>query len=277
MSCSRSSREFYDETEMKWTCKACTYSNYPRSKKCTVCCQPRNTSLIIGDIVANATTTTPGSPHNQKQSGGHGNEKDPDDPRRRADQRQRDIYKTRGEMHSPSSDKWWAAGSALQKWPCQVCTYENGVKNARCVMCFTKRGSQLPPTLPPNVDYSSAINELANQAAANLHIGMSGDEKRVRADSLSNKQQQQQQSHQHRTFVKQQQQQQQMSQASVQQDVVDDKTAAMVISHQAQHRSTSDLANTATAAIDSDGEDHDLDEIDGMDAPTGDGGHVGSQ
>ena len=79
MSCgSRGSSREQFENESKWPCKVCTYENFARSTKCTVCCQPRLSPLmIIGE----------------NDGGGLKSDKDIEREERRHRDRQRDIYK----------------------------------------------------------------------------------------------------------------------------------------------------------------------------------------
>lgn len=60
---------------------------------------------------------------------------------------------------------------------CVMCTYVNGIRNHRCVMCYTPKSFSMTPYVTAPLDYHSVVNELAAQAVADLSISDSPPDK----------------------------------------------------------------------------------------------------
>ncbi|XP_070541181.1 ubiquitin thioesterase ZRANB1-like [Ptychodera flava] len=84
----------------KWSCRTCTYLNWPKSNKCLQCYTPKG-----GTIIANES----GSPRT-------GSRRQP--------------------PTSPDSDK---SKNRTVKWTCSACTYDNWPKAKKCVLCHSPR------------------------------------------------------------------------------------------------------------------------------------------
>ncbi|XP_006817899.1 ubiquitin thioesterase ZRANB1-like [Saccoglossus kowalevskii] len=84
----------------RWSCKSCTYLNWPKAINCMQCHSPKG-----GNIIANES----GSPRSSTR---------------------------RKPPTSPDSDK---SRSRMMKWNCSACTYDNWPRSKKCVLCHTAR------------------------------------------------------------------------------------------------------------------------------------------
>lgn len=103
-------------TASTWQCKSCTYLNWARSTKCTICKSSR----------------LPGSSVNENA-------------------RSRSLIRTRAPQTVDNSqainnDRNRVLCQSAKKWICVACTYENWPKAKKCVICMTGRGRLSPET-----------------------------------------------------------------------------------------------------------------------------------
>lgn len=105
--------------KQKWNCTACTYLNWPRSKKCVQCHTPR--LLSCSNTAHSSRRSSPRSPNSPNQTLKINNQQ----------------IKTLDSSNNTTN----AINNALKKWSCKVCTYQNWPKSQRCVMCHVNRSS----------------------------------------------------------------------------------------------------------------------------------------
>ncbi|KAI0207295.1 Ubiquitin thioesterase zranb1-B [Lamellibrachia satsuma] len=122
----------------KWACEYCTYENWPASKKCTLCRAPKPLQYICEEVPA-------------------------DKP---------DIYQMgslASPSESPSSSNTSVRSSSEQsnKWACQVCTYLNWPKAARCTQCLMPRS----PPVKVVARTTSAGHDRMQPLSINVSIG----------------------------------------------------------------------------------------------------------
>lgn len=109
-----------NEAEYKWTCKQCTYGNWPSAHTCVMCnFDPRNS--INKNHIAECVSY----------------DKD----------RNNLIDKEYSSSHDDImnlNEKNGACSSInkLTKWPCSVCSYANWIKSECCVMCKTQKSNE---------------------------------------------------------------------------------------------------------------------------------------
>lgn len=142
--------------QSKWLCSACTYSNWPNSKHCTMCNTlrgrqkpaPVSTGNDSGRIVGSgdAGVGIGASILDYAPSlgavGGGGVQDDVRTP----SQHWRDSPSnrfTRSKMGKKSS----AENRVQKKWKCVKCTYENWSRASKCVMCQTAKNKTPSPPL----------------------------------------------------------------------------------------------------------------------------------
>ncbi|XP_073541234.1 ubiquitin thioesterase ZRANB1 isoform X2 [Phyllobates terribilis] len=118
---------FSMENSSKWSCHLCTYLNWPRAIRCTQCLSQRRTR----------------SPTESPQSSGSGlrSVPSPVDPC--------EEYNDRNKLNIKG-----------QHWTCSACTYENGAKAKKCVVCDHPSPNNMDSIeLADTDEASSLINE----------------------------------------------------------------------------------------------------------------------
>ncbi|KAG9484645.1 ubiquitin thioesterase ZRANB1 isoform X2 [Eleutherodactylus coqui] len=118
---------FSMENSSKWSCHMCTYLNWPRAIRCTQCLSQRRTR----------------SPTESPQSSGSGlrSVPSPVDPC--------EEYNDRNKLNIKG-----------QHWTCSACTYENGAKAKKCVVCDHPSPNNIDSIeLADTDEASSIINE----------------------------------------------------------------------------------------------------------------------
>ncbi|KFM58883.1 Ubiquitin thioesterase Zranb1, partial [Stegodyphus mimosarum] len=105
------------QDETKWTCNVCTFENWPKSLKCTICLSPKQSHLISQD-------------------------------------KSQDIYMM-APLISETCSNSTAQSSSMQpnphnKWSCSVCTYLNWPRATKCTQCSSKRKQYPSPTESSN-------------------------------------------------------------------------------------------------------------------------------
>ncbi|XP_044152041.1 ubiquitin thioesterase ZRANB1 isoform X2 [Bufo gargarizans] len=118
---------FSMENGSKWSCHMCTYLNWPRAIRCTQCLSQRRTR----------------SPTESPQSSGSGLRSIPSpvDPC--------EEYNDRNKLNIKG-----------QHWTCSACTYENGAKARKCVVCDHPSPNNIDSIeLADTDEASSIINE----------------------------------------------------------------------------------------------------------------------
>lgn len=118
---------FSVENSSKWSCQLCTYLNWPRAIRCTQCLSQRRTR----------------SPTESPQSSGSGLRSIPGpiDPC--------EEYNDRNKLNIKG-----------QHWTCSACTYENGAKAKKCVVCDHPTPNNMDAIeLADTDEASSIINE----------------------------------------------------------------------------------------------------------------------
>ena len=122
----------------KWACEYCTYENWLASKRCTLCRAPKPLQYICEDVPA-------GRP---------------------------DIYQM-GSLASPSESALTSnsgvstSSDQSQKWACQVCTYLNWPKSARCTQCLMPRS----PAVKAVARKTSSGRDRMQPLSVNVSIG----------------------------------------------------------------------------------------------------------
>ncbi|RWS26987.1 Ubiquitin thioesterase Zranb1-like protein, partial [Leptotrombidium deliense] len=99
------------ESRGKWSCKRCTFENWPKSLNCTICFAAKHSSLIIG---------------NEEQ----------------------DIYKIAPLIVNSEASE--SKNSFNNKWICEMCTYLNWPKSTKCTQCLTRRKKSLSRSSSPD-------------------------------------------------------------------------------------------------------------------------------
>lgn len=116
------------QEDEKWACSYCTYENWPKSIKCTICLSPRPQHLI-SDV---------------------------------AHPSERDIYKmapliTESENKSnqceQDSSSAFSSNNPYNKWACPGCTYLNWPRATKCTQCLTTRNG-ISPTSPTSMIFN---------------------------------------------------------------------------------------------------------------------------
>lgn len=114
----------------KWVCQHCTYENWPKALRCTLCLNPRPTHLIEEE----------------------------------APLEERDIYKILplvAELPTPSIP---SSNNPYQKWACSRCTYLNWPRSAKCTQCRSLRsppssgGASSPPPVMGGGHHAGALS-----------------------------------------------------------------------------------------------------------------------
>ncbi|XP_073402514.1 ubiquitin thioesterase ZRANB1 isoform X2 [Dendrobates tinctorius] len=134
---------FSMENSSKWSCHLCTYLNWPRAIRCTQCLSQRRTR----------------SPTESPQSSGSGlrSVPSPVDPC--------EEYNDRNKLNIKG-----------QHWTCSACTYENGAKAKKCVVCDHPSPNNIDSIeLADTDEASSLINE---QDRARWRSGCSSGQRR---------------------------------------------------------------------------------------------------
>ncbi|XP_075113787.1 ubiquitin thioesterase ZRANB1 isoform X2 [Leptodactylus fuscus] len=134
----------------KWSCHMCTYLNWPRAIRCTQCLSQRRTR----------------SPTESPQSSGSGlrSVPSPVDPC--------EEYNDRNKLNIKG-----------QHWTCSACTYENGAKAKKCVVCDHPAPNNIDSIeLADTDEASSIINE---QDRARWRSGCSSGNSQRRSPPMS--------------------------------------------------------------------------------------------
>ncbi|XP_064465710.1 ubiquitin thioesterase ZRANB1-like [Ornithodoros turicata] len=106
----------------KWVCQHCTYENWPKALRCTICLNPRPPHLIEEE----------------------------------APLEERDIYKISPLVAEPTAPSI-PCSNPYQKWSCIRCTYLNWPRSTKCTQCRAPRSP--PPSAgasPPVTNYAGA-------------------------------------------------------------------------------------------------------------------------
>ncbi|VDD81151.1 unnamed protein product [Mesocestoides corti] len=160
------------EETAKWTCLRCTYANWPRSKRCTLCEAPRDLPSIEDEMhrvdLGNS----------KKATGGWSC------PTCTFDNWAASVKCTQCGTSSPlpsvsrSSIEPESSSSLTQlgfvKWTCSSCTYENWPKSKTCVMCNAPPPEAAHSVSNPNDDWLSACKAV-----------ITGDDKALQSFLLS--------------------------------------------------------------------------------------------
>lgn len=118
---------------VKWTCQICTYENYPKAVRCTICSSPKQSHVISQD---------------QSQ----------------------DIYMMApliSETCSNSASQSSTSSNPYNKWACHMCTYMNWPRSSKCVQCLTLRKHNSPPS--PNENNSAQNYASSDQDSSSLY------------------------------------------------------------------------------------------------------------
>ncbi|KAK7110925.1 ubiquitin thioesterase Zranb1-like [Littorina saxatilis] len=139
-------KESATEEGKKWPCEYCTYENWPVAKRCTLCHAPRPPQFITDHV-------------NDEQ----------------------DIYKMAALVQNKNSDSSAGTGGGTagtnvavlssstsvvnagigcsgiaSKWACNMCTFLNWPRSARCMQCLSPRHKASPPQSSPSGDPAKA-------------------------------------------------------------------------------------------------------------------------
>ena len=109
----------------KWSCPACTYSNFAVAQKCTMCQQPRTTTMDAASADIYQLNASSGSSTQQEQA-------------------QQPIPATYID--------------SVEKWPCDQCTFLNYPRAARCTQCGSSRliGTSRVSPVQPSIDTNTS-------------------------------------------------------------------------------------------------------------------------
>ncbi|XP_022672283.1 ubiquitin thioesterase zranb1-B-like isoform X1 [Varroa destructor] len=150
----------------KWNCSRCTYENWPRALRCTLCGAGRAhpPAPLIEETEPRAVTPPPASAitqqHHQKQSvtyNGSNNATAVHGCTGSPSSNQNSSPDTPIPLSSLGSLSLSSPGP-LGKWPCPKCTYLNWPKSARCVQCRGSRpGAALTKSGPPGSPATSSL------------------------------------------------------------------------------------------------------------------------
>ena len=137
----------------KWTCKACTYSNWPNATTCIMCSSPRTTvkpsRMVVPrseSILDYASEAVIGSAITESLKKG---------------------LKPKLSPHHEARQ--------TRKWRCSSCTYENWLRSLKCVMCSKQR-----PASPSLSDRGTSngydrsithVGEKSSRGAVGTHVG----------------------------------------------------------------------------------------------------------
>ncbi|XP_015911224.1 ubiquitin thioesterase Zranb1 isoform X2 [Parasteatoda tepidariorum] len=118
------------QDEPKWTCSACTFENWPKSLKCTICLSPKQANVI-----------------SQEDS--------------------QDIYMIAPLISesntNPTAQSSSASSNPHNKWSCSSCTYLNWPRATKCTQCSSVR-KQFPPSPVLESSNISSPNELLSKS-----------------------------------------------------------------------------------------------------------------
>ncbi|KAF8767344.1 Ubiquitin thioesterase Zranb1 like protein [Argiope bruennichi] len=119
------------QDESKWTCSMCTFENWPKSIKCTICRSPKQSQIITQD-------------------------------------KPQDIYMMAAlisETSSPPAAQGSSASSnPHNKWSCPTCTYMNWPRSTKCTQCATKRKTSPPPEPSNNTSSHDQSNNVSTDS-----------------------------------------------------------------------------------------------------------------
>lgn len=100
-----------------WQCKSCTYLNWARSPRCTICKSPRLPGPLANENTRGRTPARSRTPQIVDNS------------------------------QAINNDRNRVICQSAKKWTCTACTYENWPKAKKCVICMTGRGRLSPDTV----------------------------------------------------------------------------------------------------------------------------------
>lgn len=163
--------------QSKWICSACTYSNWPNSKHCTMCDSLRGrhkpspqsgvggyesgrggAGISIGESILDY------APSLGAVGGGGGSGGGQDDIRLPfSSQYTRDLPSNRP-AKSKMGKKSSAENRVQKKWKCVKCTYENWARASKCIMCQTAKNKTPSPPMS-----DSEGSQSPNSASKNLY------------------------------------------------------------------------------------------------------------
>ncbi|GIY16529.1 ubiquitin thioesterase ZRANB1 [Caerostris darwini] len=113
------------QDESKWTCSMCTFENWPKSIKCTICRSPKQSQIISQD-------------------------------------KSQDIYMITPLISDacspPAAQSSSTSSNPHNKWSCPSCTYLNWPRATKCTQCATKRRASPPPELKNNTPSQDQSN-----------------------------------------------------------------------------------------------------------------------
>ncbi|XP_045780612.1 ubiquitin thioesterase trabid isoform X2 [Maniola jurtina] len=136
----------------KWKCEICTYENFPLSRKCTMC---RAQKPSLGEDIFKLQDGASALP-TQDDCGA-------------------EAIAERLKPLRISSPQGQAGASAVTKWPCATCTYENWPRSLKCAMCGAPAPAHRPhpahPTHPahPAHPTTAGINDICNSQPTPQH------------------------------------------------------------------------------------------------------------
>ena len=116
-----------NEQNVRWSCKYCTYDNYPSAIKCTLCNAVRDRRRSL--------------PRSDRRT---------DDERYQASGKDKNQRSSDGKIICPNSEN--SAELLEGRWPCLACTYLNWENSLKCVMCSNERPNDFVPQSKKSTD-----------------------------------------------------------------------------------------------------------------------------
>lgn len=111
-----------NEADCKWTCKQCTYGNWPSATKCVMCKFDQRNGLNRNHIeeLDNCSNTYDKSNLIETENSCSGDEI----------------------MNLNEKNGACVSSNKFNKWPCSTCSYANWSKSEFCVMCRSKKSNE---------------------------------------------------------------------------------------------------------------------------------------
>uniref|UniRef100_A0A0V0J8N7 ubiquitinyl hydrolase 1 n=1 Tax=Schistocephalus solidus TaxID=70667 RepID=A0A0V0J8N7_SCHSO len=119
----------------KWICPMCTYANWPKSRKCTLCLSPKDLPRIEDEMKRLDVSASP--IHSEDHQAGWSCSRCTFINRINLEKCLQCDFARSSDVSGRTATSACAQESLLSaiKWRCNVCTYENWPKSRKCVMC----------------------------------------------------------------------------------------------------------------------------------------------
>ncbi|CAN7990461.1 unnamed protein product, partial [Ixodes hexagonus] len=159
----------------KWSCQHCTYENWPKALRCTICQKPRPT-LIEEEASTEERDIYKVPPHilllrsSSSLFGGRDELKTRDKDKTKLGDNTKNEPKSTSLCHSLVAFSIFSAPNPYHKWACSKCTYLNWPQSIKCTQCLNPRGPSQGTWNSPGVPSSPpAPSPQATTSAETAH------------------------------------------------------------------------------------------------------------